>query len=88
MKEEEEDKEFLNLEKNLEDIATFINSGQEVVVESKENQVEEVLFSEETCYEAYVVVEESNQEDCNNVDAFGPDDSLDRVRDESHIQGY
>ncbi|KAK9154968.1 hypothetical protein Sjap_002448 [Stephania japonica] len=86
MKEKEEDQVFLNLKKNLEEIATFINSKQEVVVESKENQVEELLPSEEACHEAYKEVEKPNQDDCNVVNALGLDDSLDRIRNERHIE--
>ncbi|KAK9090624.1 hypothetical protein Sjap_023801 [Stephania japonica] len=86
MKEEEEDQTFLNLEKNLDEIAIFIKSRQGVVVESKENQVEELLPRYEACHKAYRDAENPNKEDCHIVNVSGRDDSLDCVSDKSYVE--
>ncbi|KAK9090702.1 hypothetical protein Sjap_023879 [Stephania japonica] len=59
---------------------------QEAMLESKENQMEELLACYKSFHESYKGVEEQNQEDCYIVNISEPDDSIDYVRDEICIE--
>ncbi|KAK9126543.1 hypothetical protein Scep_015389 [Stephania cephalantha] len=90
-----EDQVILNLEENLEQIAIFTNSRQEVEVKSNEKEVEKLVPNKKTCHEILKEVEKPTLDDCNNIGAsLEQEDSLEHAKDvintddiESHDSG-